>query len=240
MKKYLLVLFCLCAVFEVFANDTVKEFQRYSYRTIFFSGSNEKKVYKYYSDVTEEDEETKRVKIIASSDENAAVIFVKTKLQKLLFLRRLDSFNSWMISNKAKRPIKVSVSQNVVNNFNVEDLTGADFENDYTIESVISDTEVMLKSLNKKAAFPYVSLRNLGEKKFLARYYSRNKKPIKEITYILGTVGKYTFWAEFTVVDLVYKNIKTVQMKTMKIETITVPKSLFYPRTMQRFFTVFK
>ncbi len=231
---------CIYIIQGTYANNIVQSFQKYTYRKIFFDGANESKMYKYSSNVQEEGRDQQKVEVIASQKENAWIIYIKTKLQKLLILRRQESFNSWLLSNKSKKPLKISSSQNAVRNVNVEDLISADFKSDYGIESVISDDEVMLKSLNRKGAFSYVSLRPLGKKKFVARYYSRNKKPIKQITYTLGTVDGYTFWAQFTVSDLVYKDVKDVTLKTIKVETVKVPKVLFYPNTMQRSFTFFK
>ncbi len=239
--KYYVCIICLFfySLYGTFANEVVTTFQKYTYRTVFVRG-NENKGYKYHTLVFEEGKDNQNVQVMVSPQENAVIIFVKNKLQKLLFLRRYDSNNSWMISNKARKAIKITAGRNVVSNYNVEDLTSANFKSDYSIEEVISKEEVMLKSLNRKPAFPYVSLRKIDEENFIARYYSANKKPIKEIRYRRGTVDGYTFWSDFSVVDLVYKNIQAVQMKTLTVASISVPQSLFYPNTMQRFFTIFK
>lgn len=45
-----------------------------------------------------------------------------------------------MISGKAGRPIQGTANRNVLSNYNVEDLTGADFESDYRIEEALGKT----------------------------------------------------------------------------------------------------
>ena len=45
-----------------------------------------------------------------------------------------------MISVKAGRPIQGTANRNVLSNYKVEDLTGADFESDYRIEEALGKT----------------------------------------------------------------------------------------------------
>ena len=223
------------------AVEVIRGFQRYTYREAFPRGDGDDG-YRYRVAVTEAGEggeQERESEVIVSPGEQAAVIFFENRLQEMIMLRRFDSQSAWMISSKARRPIMISANRNVVSNYNVEDLTGADFANDYRIEAVIDENTVMLEALDRKPAFPYVSLRRIDEGSYSARYYSRNRKPIKEIRYSLGTVDGLRFWSDFLVTDLVFKDVPDVRMTTVAVRFVSVPRSLFYPNTMNRFFPIF-
>ena len=227
------------------ANEVLRAFQRYAYREAFPPG-DAGRGYRYRVTVREDGgqraqrgAEVMESEIIVSPDQKAAVIFYQNRLQELIILRRFDAETAWMISSRARRPISIGINRNILSNYSVEDLTGADFENDYRIERVIDENEVMLEALNRKPAFPYVSLRRIDKRSYLARCYSRNRKPIKEILYKLGTVDGITFWSDFLVTDLVFKGVRDLRMQTVEVQLISVSRSLFYPNTMNRFFPIF-
>ena len=223
------------------ADEVIRGFQRYTYREAFPRGDGDDG-YRYRVAVTEAGErgqQERESEVIVSPGEQAAVIFFENRLQEMIILRRFDSESAWMISSRARRPLMITANRNVVSNYNVEDLTGADFANDYRIEAVIDENTVMLEALDRKPAFPYVSLRRIDEGSYAARYYSRNRKPIKEIRYSLGTVDGLRFWSDFLVTDLVFKDVPDVRMTTVAVRFVSVPRSLFYPNTMNRFFPIF-
>ena len=223
------------------AVEVIRGFQRYTYREAFPRGDGDDG-YRYRVAVTEAGErgqQARESEVIVSPGEQAAVIFFENRLQEMIILRRFDSESAWMISSRARRPLMITANRNVVSNYNVEDLTGADFANDYRIERVIDENTVMLEALDRKPAFPYVSLRRIDEGSYVARYYSRNRKPIKEIRYSLGTVDGLRFWSDFLVTDLVFKDVPDVRMTTVAVRFVSVPRSLFYPNTMNRFFAIF-
>ena len=223
------------------AGEVIRGFQRYTYREAFPRGDGDDG-YRYRVAVTEAGErgqQARESEVIVSPGEQAAVIFFENRLQEMIILRRFDSESAWMISSRARRPLMITANRNVVSNYNVEDLTGADFANDYRIERVIDENTVMLEALDRKPAFPYVSLRRIDEGSYVARYYSRNRKPIKEIRYSLGTVDGLRFWSDFLVTDLVFKDVPDVRMTTVAVRFVSVPRSLFYPNTMNRFFPIF-
>ncbi|MEM9424401.1 MAG: hypothetical protein AAF975_06410 [Spirochaetota bacterium] len=158
MKRFFLFLFLYIAMLPAhhLFGDIIDEFARYSYDKVF-----RKQTWKFSTSVREGDQTQVTQMIISNSD--AKVIYIKNKLQRVLFLVSRNSDNTWMISDKARHPLKITQKQSVTGNMSVRDFAGLDIRKDFVIEEQISEHEYLLRSIIKRPIYPYTTIKKDGK-----------------------------------------------------------------------------
>lgn len=232
MKILILSILFVLSIRPVLYADVIDDFMAYSYSAV-SDGNTTHKLF------IESWEGKKRQDIQMLVSETAKAIFLENNIQKIVFLYHKNG-NAWMMSNKTTRPLKVTLRQNVTSNLNVEDIAGVDIRTHYMLEETISDTELLLKSINRRTAYPYVGLQKKSDTQYSIIYYDKNKKPLKQIIYSLVRIKNKTFWGEMEARDLVFHDIQTITSKVVSWEEVSVPKSMFSSNTMKRLFLLFQ
>lgn len=210
--------------------DALDDFAKYSYQSVLKNNTL------HLSAVSVEGTKQTPVQLIVT--QKAKIIFTKNERQSLLFLFRVDSNSAWILSNQARRPLMISLSQKVASNFTVEDLTGIDMRENYSVETVAPDGAIVLRANSRKTAFPFISLQKITNEQFSVLHLDRNKKPIKKVLYTAKTMNGITIWGRMEVQNLVFDEPNS-GYEVISIVPVNVPESYFYFQTMDRFFAIF-